>query len=113
MEFMFGILGTIGIAIIGLLYFIPAAIARKKVDFKLIFALNLFLGWTIIGWIWALIWACQKDIEPLGYYKPGYPGYTLENALRLKELQKQFDAGVITKSNYDNGVKEILDNTKI
>ena len=113
MEFMFGILGTVGITIAGLLYFIPAIIAREKTDFKLIFALNLFLGWTVIGWIWAMIWASQKDIEPLGYYKPGYPGYTLEKALRLKDLQKQFDAGVITRSNYDDGKKEILDNSQI
>lgn len=109
MEFLFGIFGMTGMIAGGLIYFIPSILARQKTDFKLIFALNLFLGWTVIGWIWALIWACQKDEEPLGYYKPGYPGYTLEKAIRLQELRRQFDAGVITNSNYDDGVKEILE----
>lgn len=105
---MFGIAGMIGMIIIGLLYFIPAIIAREKADFKLIFLLNLFLGWTIIGWIWALIWSFENEKEPLSYYKAGYPGYTTEKALRLHELQKQFDAGVITRADYDKALKEIL-----
>lgn len=108
MNFIFGIAGMIGMAIAALLYFIPAIIAREKADFKLIFLLNLFLGWTIIGWIWALIWSFEKEKEPLSYYKAGYPGYTTEKALKLHELYKQFDAGVITKADYDKGLKEIL-----
>ncbi len=107
---MFGIVGMTGMAIAGLLYFIPAIIAREKADFKLIFLLNLFLGWTIIGWICALVWAFEKEKAPLDYYKPGYPGYTTENALKLRALQNQFDAGVITKTDYDNALKNILGN---
>ncbi len=38
-------------------YFIPAIIARKKVNFTGILLLNIFLGWTLLGWIGALIWA--------------------------------------------------------
>ncbi len=42
-----------------LLYFIPAivAIARKHHNAMAIFLTNLFLGWTFIGWIVALIWS--------------------------------------------------------
>ena len=42
-----------------LLYFLPTLIAlifgcdRKGA----VFVLNLFLGWTFIGWVWALVWA--------------------------------------------------------
>ncbi len=45
----------IGIAI----YFIPTiiGIVRKKSNLLLIFLLNLLLGWTLIGWIVALILA--------------------------------------------------------
>jgi hypothetical protein len=110
MNFIFGIAGMIGMAIVAMLYFIPAIIAREKADFKLIFLLNLFLGWTIIGWIWALIWSFEKEKEPLSFYKPGYPGYTTENALKLRALQNQFDAGVITKTDYDNTLRNILSN---
>ena len=41
------------------LYFLPSIIAnaRKNSNSTAITLLNLFLGWTVIGWIAALIWA--------------------------------------------------------
>jgi hypothetical protein len=42
------------------LYFLPCIIAgcRDKVHGSLgIFLVNLFLGWTIAGWLLALVWA--------------------------------------------------------
>ena len=49
----------IGLAI----YFIPTiqAINAKKKNKGAIFALNLLLGWSGIGWVIALIWALTKD----------------------------------------------------
>jgi len=44
-----------------LLYFVPAIIAHNKRDFAAIFLVNLFLGWTVIGWIVALVWACAAE----------------------------------------------------
>jgi len=43
-------------------YFIPAIVAstRKHHNAVAIGVLNLFLGWTILGWIGALIWACTN-----------------------------------------------------
>jgi Superinfection immunity protein len=41
-----------------LLYFLPAIIGRDKHDAASIFLLNFFVGWTVIGWVIALIWAC-------------------------------------------------------
>jgi hypothetical protein len=40
-------------------YFFPTIIAgfRKHHNAAAIFVLNLFLGWTFLGWIGALIWA--------------------------------------------------------
>ena len=37
------------------LYFLPAIIGRDKSDATGIFLLNLFLGWTLIGWVAAFI----------------------------------------------------------
>lgn len=40
-------------------YFIPGLIAwrRQKRNATAICALNLFLGWTVLGWVVALVWA--------------------------------------------------------
>lgn len=48
-----------------LLYLFPSFVAtgRKNRRAGQIFALNLFLGWTFIGWVVALIWAIGKDRE--------------------------------------------------
>ena len=45
------------------LYFLPAIIAfvREKRDAVSILVLNLLLGWTMIGWIIALVWALKQD----------------------------------------------------
>lgn len=56
--------GYIFLVFIGLLlYFIPTFIASKmnKKYFLQIFLLNLFTGFTFIGWLGALIWATIKN----------------------------------------------------
>jgi len=46
------------------MYFLPSilAFARNKRDTAAILLLNLFLGWTMIGWVVALVWAVKTDI---------------------------------------------------
>ena len=44
-----------------LLYFLPTIIGRHRSDATKIFIVNLFFGWTFIGWVIALIWACASD----------------------------------------------------
>jgi hypothetical protein len=48
-----------------LLYFIPTVIAlsRGHLSALAIFFLNLFLGWTLIGWIIAFIWSWTGNTE--------------------------------------------------
>ena len=45
------------------IYFLPTiyAISQKKENSGAIFILNLFLGWTFIGWVVALVWSACKD----------------------------------------------------
>ena len=45
-------------------YFLPAiiAFARSKRDAVSILVLNLLLGWTMIGWVIALVWALKQDL---------------------------------------------------
>jgi hypothetical protein len=46
-----------------LVYFLPflTALIRKQHNTVSIFVLNLFLGWTFIGWVVALVWAFKND----------------------------------------------------
>ncbi|MGH9476966.1 MAG: superinfection immunity protein [Terriglobales bacterium] len=46
------------------LYFLPAIVAYRKRNFTAIFLLDALLGWTVIGWIIALIWACADSDSP-------------------------------------------------
>lgn len=50
------------LALISLLYFLPLAIAfsRGHKDTGPIFVVDLFLGWTLVGWVVALVWACKS-----------------------------------------------------
>jgi ABC-type sugar transport system permease subunit len=59
MRLLFAIL----ITIFSLFYFLPFAIAfnRKRANTGAIFALNLFLGWSLIGWVFALVWALKDE----------------------------------------------------
>jgi hypothetical protein len=46
-----------------LIYFLPTVIAlsRGHLSALAIFFLNLFLGWTLIGWLVALLWSCTGN----------------------------------------------------
>jgi hypothetical protein len=50
------------------IHFLPAfvAVVREHRHAGLIFVLNLLLGWTVIGWIILLVWACVG--EQRGHY---------------------------------------------
>jgi hypothetical protein len=59
-------IGTIiAIGILIGLYFIPwlLAFVRAHRNAGAIFVLNLFTGWTALGWVLALIWACTCNVK--------------------------------------------------
>ena len=47
--------------LLALLYFLPSILAKDKKDAGGIFLLNFFFGWTVIGWVAAMVWACASD----------------------------------------------------
>ena len=47
--------------IILFVYFLPSYVGRNKKNFGAILVLNLFLGWTVIGWVVSLVWASTVD----------------------------------------------------
>ena len=63
MLFGIGIAGLI-VALVCLgIYFLPTMIAykRRHRNFLAILALNIFLGWTLFGWVGALVWSLLRQ----------------------------------------------------
>ena len=56
----------VGCIIFLVVYFIPTFVgfSRNKYNKTAIFLLNFFLGWSLIGWVVALVWAVSKDKQP-------------------------------------------------
>ena len=52
------------VAILVVLYFLPAIIGRHKQQSRSIFWANFLFGWTMIGWIICLIWAVSAEKKP-------------------------------------------------
>ena len=48
-----------------MLYFLPAFIARKKPNANAVLIINVFLGWTFIGWVVALAMAVSNPTPPV------------------------------------------------
>lgn len=61
--FFVGILLYVIFLFLLFVYFLPAIIAamKKKRNMVAIILLNLFLGWTFIGWVVSLVWAAIED----------------------------------------------------
>jgi ABC-type transport system involved in cytochrome c biogenesis permease component len=53
---------AVGFIILLILYFAPSVVAfsRSHHNKWAIFALNLLLGWTVLGWIGALVWSLTR-----------------------------------------------------
>lgn len=71
MEYLLGlpILVLILIGVVAfVIHFLPTFVAgsRHVTSFWWIFLLNFFFGWTLIGWLIALIWALS-DRPKFGY----------------------------------------------
>ena len=54
-----------GLALIVLVYLLPIAVAalRKHKATLDIMVVNFWLGWTVIGWLMVMVWACKADVE--------------------------------------------------
>lgn len=69
---MDGLLITVVVIGGGLFYFLPALIAsqRRVKPATTIFLINLAFGWTVLGWLAALIWAVAERPLPAAPAKP-------------------------------------------
>jgi hypothetical protein len=46
-------------------YFLPTIVARRRYHYnkEAIFILNLVAGWTMLGWVSALVWAYTRPVR--------------------------------------------------
>ena len=70
-DYGFGFLFLIIFSV--LMYFVPTIAARNKSQFSPVAILNLFLGWTIVGWVIALAWALEDPQQTVVQQFPVNP----------------------------------------
>ncbi|MCE9585607.1 superinfection immunity protein [Candidatus Nomurabacteria bacterium] len=90
------------------LYFLPSINAywKKKRNKSAVLTLNFFLGWTVIGWIVALIWSSTNDAPATVVIEKNTPVKSTSN--ELVELHALKEKGVITHEEFEAGKKKIL-----
>lgn len=91
--------GAIALAI----YFLPSIIGYNHRNANSICLLNLFLGWTVIGWIVAMIWAVSEDKKEVVIVDNKKS--LSEQLMLLKELHED---GTLTKEEFDAEKKHLL-----
>lgn len=96
--------------IIGIIiYFLPyiVAISNKKTNSAAILVLNLFLGWTLIGWVVALVWATTKQqTMETSNAKYEYKTYTFKPGESLSEAMAHLqEEGWEYLTSRDNGIE--------
>lgn len=93
------------------LYFLPSIIARNGDSFIGVFLVNLFLGWTLLGWIASLIWALTstKKRLPIIINNNISKVESKQDILnQLQQLKELLDKGVLTQEEFTNQKSEIL-----
>jgi hypothetical protein len=58
--------GGIVVIVVIALYFVPSLVAynRRSLNRASVLVVNVFLGWTFIGWVVALAMAVSRNVEP-------------------------------------------------
>jgi hypothetical protein len=66
------------VALVAVVYFLPSLVAlgRRNPDISSVFLINLWLGWTVIGWITAIGWALDRRSQTVS-------GVARRGALRI------------------------------
>ena len=89
-------------------YFLPTVVAysNKKNNKGSVTVINIFLGWTVIGWIIALAMAVSKDHEP---HTVVISKDNISDAHELERLAELKNKGVLTEEEFALKKKQILE----
>ena len=74
--------GFVILVVLAAIYFAPTMIAMGRKRGGAIVALNILLGWTLIGWVVALVWALAEEQAP-GSVAPEYEPLK-QNEIRVR-----------------------------
>jgi hypothetical protein len=100
----------VSIAFVIACYFLPGIVAayRNHHSAAAIMWLNLFLGWTLLGWVGALVWAFTAVNKPS--VGPSAPVITTSQspADELTKFSELLDKGHITIEQFNEQKKRIL-----
>jgi hypothetical protein len=97
-------IGAIILLIIAVvIYFLPFFVGSSKKNAGAIFMLNLFLGWTLIGWVVALVWAMTGDDEP----QPS-PQSKADKYDQLQKLEDLRTKGVLSTEEFIKGERKVM-----
>lgn len=128
LAYFWGDVAKVGVVILAL-YLIPTwiAISRGHPNISPIFVVNLLLGWTLLGWVTALVWSLVNIPRAPDAVPPVFGGSTIlasndisgqatkleqqsavDRILRLKEL---LDRGAISPAEFDKLKQELLATT--
>lgn len=93
------------LSIIIIPYFVPTFIAysRKKTNAGAIFALNLFLGWSLIGWVVALVWALSDQQIIINSTTSNN-----SNIDQLSKLNELYEKGILTDEEFTTQKQKLL-----
>lgn len=106
-----GAVGAVMLLIVGgVVYFLPTinAKSRKHPNRSSIFLLNLFLGWTLIGWVAALVWSATAIAppEPIRVKSTEVP--EPDKYQQLEKLGSLKERGLITDDEYQAEKSRLL-----
>ncbi|MHC5125585.1 superinfection immunity protein [Pseudomonas inefficax] len=104
------IASIISLGVCAILYLLPAinAKSRKHPSAGAIFLLNLFLGWTILGWLAALIWSAAATSTRVSSAQPIVSTESEDKYQKLERLGGLKGKGLITEAEYESEKKKIL-----
>lgn len=105
---MIVIIGTIAF----LIYFLPGIVASLNghKNTTAVCVLNLFLGWTLLGWVVALVWACcNTDKKEKIIIQEKTEEKQISFTEELEKLADLKERGIITEEEFNAKKAQILD----
>lgn len=99
-------------------YFIPTFVSWGRPRFWQVLVINLFLWWSVVGWVIALVMAMNPDNKKQENKKSKQEVMSPEeeNILKIKRLTELYDEWVLTDEEYmkkmQEADKKLVDNAK-